>query len=131
MRIIRKYVVFDAPDIDAEASFWAAVLGGTTGNVENFDPDTWRDVLVDGRVVVAVQHAPDHRAPVWPPEPENDQRQQMHYDLYVERENVESALAEVLDLGAKLLRKAPDPGIGHGFHVLADPAGHPFCICWG
>lgn len=131
MRILRKYVVFDAPDMDAEASFWAAVLGGTVDNVENYDPGTWRDVLVDGEVVVAVQHAPDHRVPVWPPEGDQEQGQQMHYDLSVARDDVGAAVAEVRDLGAKPLRMAPDPDVRHGFHVFADPAGHPFCICWG
>ena len=32
---------------------------------------------------------------------------------------------EVLKLGATRL-----PGPGEGWRVYADPAGHPFCLCW-
>lgn len=39
-------------------------------------------------------------------------------------------LAEVMALGARLLQKAADPSAEHGFQVYADPAGHPFCLCW-
>ncbi len=131
MHILKKYVVFDAADIDREATFWASILGGTVGNVENFDPGSWRDVIVDGQVALAVQHAPDHQAPNWPPRDDADQRQQAHYDLIVERDAVEAAKEEALGLGATLLREAPDTTVGHGFHVFADPEGHPFCICWG
>ncbi len=37
---------------------------------------------------------------------------------------------EVLGLGATVLQQqyaATDP---EGFWVYADPAGHPFCLCW-
>jgi hypothetical protein len=33
-------------------------------------------------------------------------------------------------LGARLLQAA-DLTSRSGFQVYADPAGHPFCLCWG
>lgn len=41
-----------------------------------------------------------------------------------------AALEEALGLGATLLQPAAEPEEPGGFHVLADPAGHPFCLCW-
>jgi hypothetical protein len=33
-------------------------------------------------------------------------------------------------LGARLLKGADDLDSSSGFQVYADPAGHPFCLCW-
>jgi hypothetical protein len=33
-------------------------------------------------------------------------------------------------LGAKLLKAASDTTDPDNFQVYADPAGHPFCLCW-
>ena len=52
------------------------------------------------------------------------QSQQMHVDLWVE--DVESAEQEVLARGARLLKAVDDGPVP----VYADPAGHPFCLCW-
>lgn len=120
MEITRRHFVLDAPDLDAESSFWAAVLGGT---VEA--DDDWHTVVVDGHQALAVQLAPDHVRPVWPDGP---QRQQIHLDLYIR--DLQAAHAEVTGLGAQLLQAAEDPSAAAGFQVYADPAGHPFCLCW-
>jgi hypothetical protein len=32
-----------------------------------------------------------------------------------------------MSLGARVLKPA---GSGENFQVYADPAGHPFCLCW-
>ncbi len=50
--------------------------------------------------------------------------QQVHTDLVVA--DPDQAHAEVLALGAR----RPDVDPGAGFQVYADPAGHPFCMCW-
>lgn len=132
MRIVSRFIVFDAADIDAEAAFWASVLGGTVRASTDDGPyPDWRDVRVDGEVVLGVQLAPDHVAPQWLGTAPDRQRQQLHWDLYVARAEVEAACREVSDLGANLLQRAEDPEAADGFHVFADPAGHPFCICWG
>ena len=120
MRITRHIVVFDAADMSAESAFWAAVLGGTV--VTDHD---WHSVVVDGEWRVAVQLAPDHVPPDWP----NGTPQQIHLDLHVD--DLHSAHDEVMALGARLLQPAPDPNAAEGFQVYADPAGHPFCLCWG
>src|SRR5688572_19624679 len=61
MKMRKMLVVFDAADVSAESAFWAGVLDGTVQGDED-----WHDVVVDGKSVVAVQHAPDHVPPDWP-----------------------------------------------------------------
>ncbi len=120
VKINHRVVVFDAADLDAESSFWAGVLGGTV-DVE----DDWHMVLVDGRPVVGVQRAPGHVPPDWP---DGDPQQQIHLDLWVD--DIDAAHDEVMGLGARLLRVAAEPDAPDDFQVYADPAGHPFCLCW-
>ena len=115
MRIQHTVVVFDAADINRESSFWAAVLGGTI----LADTD-WHSIRVYGQPRMAVQLAPNHVPPDWP----DGSPQQIHVDLWVDE--VEPAEAEVLSLGARLLRAVDE----EQFRVYADPAGHPFCLCW-
>ncbi|KPN21506.1 MULTISPECIES: VOC family protein [Arthrobacter] len=121
MKIRRQVLAIDAPDLNVESTFWASMLGGT---VVETDYD-WHSIRVDGEKVLAIQLAPDHIRPQWP----DGQPQQMHLDLYVE--DLDSAHAEALALGAELLQAAPDTTVPNGFQVYADPAGHPFCLCWG
>ena len=120
MRITRQLVVFDAPDLRAESGFWAGLLGGTVDA-----EDDWHTVVVDGEPQVAVQLAPDHTPPDWP----HGTPQQIHLDLYVD--DVRAAHEEASRLGARLLQPARDLDVPSGFQVYADPAGHPFCFCWG
>lgn len=121
MNITRTIVVLDAADIGAVSSFWANLLGGS---VEA--DDDWHTVKVDGEERLAVQLAPDHVPPQWP---EGSPPQQVHLDLYVE--DIEAAHKEATEIGARLLKPADDPEAASGFQVYADPAGHPFCLCWG
>lgn len=120
MKISRAIVVLDAADLDAVSSFWSRLLGGT---VEA--DDDWHTVYVDGEPRMGIQLAPDHVPPQWP----DGTPQQIHLDLYVE--NVAAAHEEAMALGARLLKAADDPAADEGFQVYADPAGHPFCLCWG
>jgi predicted enzyme related to lactoylglutathione lyase len=120
VRINHQVVVFDAADLTAESSFWAGVLGGTV------DPeDDWHMVLVDGAPKVGVQLVPNHIPPDWP---DGVPQQQIHLDLWVD--DVTAAHDTVVSLGAKVLKKADDTESREGFQVYADPAGHPFCLCW-
>jgi predicted enzyme related to lactoylglutathione lyase len=119
MKINRQILVFDAADLAGESSFWAAVLGGTVDA-----EDDWHTIYVDGQPRMAVQLAPDHVPPEWP----DGTPQQIHLDLYVD--DVQAAHDEVVSLGAKLLKPADDPESSEGYSVYADPAGHPFCLCW-
>lgn len=119
MKITSQVVVFDAADLTAESNFWAGVLGGTVDT-----EDDWHMVLVDGRARVGVQLAPDHTPPQWP----DGAPQQIHLDLWVE--DIDAAHDEVMALGARLLQGAADNDQPDNFQVYADPAGHPFCLCW-
>jgi predicted enzyme related to lactoylglutathione lyase len=120
MRIARQILVFDAPDLTAESTFWASLLGGTVDT-----EDDWHTIRVDGSPRLGIQLAPDHVPPEWP----DGTPQQMHLDLYVD--DIKTAHDEALALGAKLLKPAEDIEAKDGFQVYADPAGHPFCLCWG
>lgn len=126
MEILKQYPVLDTDDVDAEADFWAAVLGGIAEPDFQSAAGELRAIVVDGREVLGIQLAPDHVRPQWPDGP---QHQQMHLDLYIA--DLEAAHAEVTGLGAELLQPAEDPAAARGFQVYADPAGHPFCLCWG
>jgi predicted enzyme related to lactoylglutathione lyase len=120
MDIYRRIIVFDAANLEEESTFWSKLLGGT---VEA--EDDWHSVYVEGKPVIGLQLAPDHVPPDWP----DGSPQQIHLDLYVE--DVRAAHAEAMSIGAKLLQAADDLDSAHGFQVYADPAGHPFCLCWG
>ena len=121
MRMLRRVVVFDASDLHAESSFWAAVLGGRV-----LADDDWHNVVdADGRWVMGVQLAPNHVPPDWP----DGTAQQVHLDLHVD--DIAAAHDEVMALGARLLQAADDLTVAQGHQVYADPAGHPFCLGWG
>lgn len=123
MDIKHRMIVFDAADIDAESAFWAAFLGGT---VQKWS-DRWRAIFVDGEWALGVQLAPDHVPPDWP----DGAPQQMHLDFYVEGiEAHDAAHVQVISLGGRLLKAAEDRAAARGAQVYADPAGHPFCVCW-
>jgi predicted enzyme related to lactoylglutathione lyase len=119
MKINHRVVVFDAADLSSESSFWAGVLGG-----EVDAEDDWHMVLVDGDPRIGVQLAPDHVPPDWP----DGTPQQVHLDLWVE--DIEEARMRVASLGARMLKAAEAGDSDDDFEVYADPAGHPFCLCW-
>jgi predicted enzyme related to lactoylglutathione lyase len=119
MKITSSVVVFDAADLGAESRFWAGVLGGTVDA-----EDDWHMVSVDGAPRVGVQLAPNHVPPDWP----DGTPQQIHLDLWVE--DFAGAHATVTSLGATVLKPAEDGAAPDAFQVYADPAGHPFCLCW-
>lgn len=117
----RQVIVFDAADLDAESSFWAAVLEGRV-----VKDDDWHSVLdATSEWRIGVQLAPNHVPPDWP----DGTPQQVHLDLHVDEPR--SAHEEVVRLGARLLQPAADLDASEGHQVYADPAGHPFCIGWG
>ncbi len=118
-RINHQVVVFDAADIGAESAFWAGVFGGEV-DVD----DGWHMVIVDGAPKVGVQHTPNHVPPEWP----DGNPQQIHLDLWVD--DFETAHDRVMDLGAVVLQEAEGGDDPDDFQVYADPAGHPFCLCW-
>ena len=121
MRINHQVVVFDAAELEPESTFWAALLDGTVDA-----EDAWHMVFVDGAPRVGVQLAPNHVVPDWP---YGTPEQQIHLDLWVE--DFAAAHDHVMSLGAKVLKPAATDGDSvDNFQVYADPAGHPFCLCW-
>lgn len=120
VRVRYQVVTFDAADLDAESTFWAGVLGGEVDR-----DDGWHMVLVDGEPRVGVQLAPDHVPPAWP---DGSPPQQVHLDLWVE--DIDAAHRCVTELGAQMLQPARGASSGDDFQLYADPAGHPFCLCF-
>ena len=111
-----KTVVFDAPDIKGLAGFYVELVGFT----EAYADDEWITLTGPAPWRVALQLAPDHVPPRWP---DPAYPQQYHMDITVA--DIEAAEEATLKLGATRL-----PGGGSSFRVYADPAGHPFCLCW-
>lgn len=121
MDIAFQVVAIDAADLQEVSSFWAGVYGGKVDA-----EDDWHMVFDrDGVPRIGVQLAPNHVPPQWP---DGEQQQQIHLDLWVA--DLQAAHDEVMALGATLLQAAPDRDAVEGFQVYADPAGHPFCLCW-
>ncbi|WP_171169397.1 VOC family protein [Streptomyces sp. I05A-00742] len=116
--------VIDCPDPAALAGFYGAVLDW---KVDASDPDWVWLRGPDGGTPLAFQKAPNHRPPRWP---DPDHPQQFHLDLTVgTREDLERAQREVISLGARFLHDSG--GTTSGYRVFTDPAGHPFCLCYG
>jgi predicted enzyme related to lactoylglutathione lyase len=102
-------LVVDTADPQAQADWWADVLGGTSG-ADPVHPWCW---------VEALPGAPFEYLVFTPvPEPKTV-KNRWHWDV------VSDDLDGLLAKGATLLR-APDDDID--WHVLADPEGNEFCV---
>ena len=106
----RLWISIDAPDASALAGFYAALLGM---DVTHDAPDG-AAITGDGTTVF-FQPVAGYTPPRWP-DPAHPQ--QAHLDVLVAERA--AARARALGLGATPL--------GDGPRVLADPAGHPFCL---
>lgn len=114
-------VALDCPDPAGLAGFYQGVLGGEVTK----DDDDWYDLRTPSGARIAFQRAEGHRPPDWPHAGQNSQ--QLHLDFDVA--DIETAQQAVLDLGATPLDLDDQDG-RRRFRVYADPAGHPFCLCW-
>lgn len=121
MKVEIAAIVLDAVDLEQESSFWSQLLGGTVERSASHHV-----VRCPGQPLVAIQHAPGHVPPRWP----DGEPQQVHVDLVVD--DIREAHGRAVALGARPLRPGtgPDIAASSGFQVYADPAGHPFCLCW-
>jgi len=111
-----ELLVIDCPDPWALSGFYEQLLGMRVLE----EGDRW--VIIGGsdrKPAVAFQRADDYRPPEWP---DPDHPQHMRIDVKVG--DLDSAQAQLVALGATVL-----PGRGDTYRVLADPVGHPFCIC--
>jgi catechol 2,3-dioxygenase-like lactoylglutathione lyase family enzyme len=129
------HTVLDCPDARALAEFYRELFGlryragdepavdGAAG--DGPEPDWLVLRHPDGSRALAFQQVSDYVAPTWPDGP---RPQMLHLDtivptvdeLYRHRDRASA-------LGAReLLNRTDDPD--EPLFVLADPAGHPFCI---
>ena|SRR5690349_1340659 len=125
------HTALDTTDVRGLAEFYRELLGVRyrPGDETPADGEDWL-VLVDehGRRVLAFQRVPRLDRPTWP---DPGVPQQMHLDFRVSSAGeLERHRERAERLGATLLldRTADDE---EPLYVLADPAGHPFCLMVG
>ena len=125
------HTALDAIDVRGLAEFYRVLLGVRyrPGDEPPADGEDWL-VLVDadGGRVLAFQEVPTLDRPTWPT---HDVPKQMHLDFRVPTlAELERHRVRAEQLGATLLLdRTDDPD--EALYVLADPAGHPFCILVG
>jgi len=129
------HTALDATDVRGLAEFYRVLLGvryrpGDEPPADgSADGEDWL-VLVDadGGRVLAFQEVPTLDRPTWPT---HDVPKQMHLDFRVPTlAELERHRVRAERLGATLLLdRTDDPE--EALYVLADPAGHPFCILVG
>jgi len=112
-----RAVAIDAPDIDRLATFYEQ-LAGWRRRPTGDDDDDWITLVTDDGWQIGLQQAVDHVPPDWPGQ---DRPQQAHLDFQVS--DIDAAADHAQQLGASLLQR------NERWHTLADPAGHPFCLC--
>jgi hypothetical protein len=125
------HTALDATDCRALAEFYRQFLGlhyrpGDEIPAEGDDDRNWL-VLLDPqeRRVFAFQTVPTLARPTWPT---HDVPKQMHHDFRVPTvDELERQRRRAEELGATLVydrtKTEEEP-----LYVLADPAGHPFCL---
>ncbi len=129
------HTALDATDVRGLAEFYRELLGvryrpgdepPTDGSAD--DEDWLVLVDADGSRVLAFQEVPTLDRPTWPT---HDVPKQMHLDFRVPTlAELERHRVRAEQLGATLLLdRTDDPD--EALYVLADPAGHPFCILVG
>jgi catechol 2,3-dioxygenase-like lactoylglutathione lyase family enzyme len=126
------HTAIDARDCRGLAEFYRELLGLRYRPGEEIPTDGSEDdadwlVLVDnqGNRVLTVQEKKDTTPPTWPSE---QVPMQMHMDFKVASvDELERHRQRAKDLGAtELYDRSQDEG--EPLYVMADPAGHPFCL---
>lgn len=128
---VLMHTAVDAVDVRGLAEFYRVLLGlayrpGDEAPVDGDDDADWL-VLVDaeGNRVLAVNGVDALERPTWP---SDEVPKQMHFDFRVPTvADLERHRARAEELGATLLYDRSDEE-GEPLYVLADPAGHPFCL---
>lgn len=129
---VLMHTALDATDARALAEFYRELLGlryragdepSPNGGIGDED---WL-VLVDGdgNRKLAFQRVPALARPTWP---SHDVPKQMHLDFRVPTvDELERHRRRAEELGARVLFDRTEE-LAEPLYVLADPAGHPFCI---
>ena len=125
------HTAIDARDCRGLAEFYRQLLGlryreGDAPPADGPDEADWLVLLDDnGDRVLTIQEKPDTARSTWPSE---DVPMQMHMDFKVPTvEDLERHREHAEKLGARLLHDRSQDA-GDPLYVLADPAGHPFCL---
>jgi catechol-2,3-dioxygenase len=132
---VLMHTALDATDCRGLAEFYRQFLGlryrpGDEVRAGGTDDDADWLVLLDpgGHRVLAVQEVSALARPTWP---DHAVPKQMHQDFRVPTiEELQRQRQRAEDLGATLLYDRTDDA-GEPLYVLADPAGHPFCLLVG
>jgi hypothetical protein len=132
---VLMHTALDATDCRNLAEFYRQFLGlryrpGDEIPSDGSDDDPDWLVLLDptGHRVFAFQQVPTLAQPTWP---SHDVPKQMHHDFRVPTiEELQRQTARAKELGATLLYDRTDDQ-DEPLYVLADPAGHPFCLLVG
>ena len=126
------HTAIDARDCRQLGEFYRQLLGlryreGDEPPTDGRPDDAEWLVLLDehGNRVLAIQEKQDTTPPTWPAE---DVPMQMHLDFKVPTvDDLERHRRRAENLGTRLLHDRSDDE-DEPLHVLADPAGHPFCL---
>lgn len=121
-----RSVVLDTTDVRGLAEFYRQLLGWEYLAGDEDSDDDWL-VLVHpgGGPRLAFQEVPELPEATWPG---TERPQQLHLDLSVtSRDELEAHHRRALELGARVLEDRSDDPVEQ-LYVLADPAGHPFCL---
>lgn len=129
---VLMHTALDATDVRVLAEFYRQLLGvryrpGDEPPADGAPDDEDWLVLVDdsGARVLAFQQVPTLPRPTWPA---HDVAKQLHLDFRVATaDELERHRRRAEDLGATLLLDRTDDR-DEALYVLADPAGHPFCL---
>ena len=132
---VLMHTALDATDCRGLAEFYRRFLGlryrpGDEIPTDGSDDDPAWLVLLDlaGHRVFAFQRVPTLMRPTWPA---HDVPKQMHHDFRVASiEELQRQRQRAEELGASLLYDRSDDD-SEPLYVLADPAGHPFCLLLG
>jgi hypothetical protein len=132
---VLMHTALDATDCRRLAEFYRQFLGlryrtGDEIPTDGSDDDADWLVLLDsaGHRVFAFQQVPALARPTWPT---HDVPKQMHHDFRVpDIDELHHQRQRAEELGATLLYDRTDDDT-EPLYVLADPAGHPFCLLVG
>jgi len=108
-------VTLDCPDVGRLAAFYAELTGG----VVKVSAGHWAMVACPDGTPICFQVSPGYAPPAWPDEVSS---QQLHLDFTVD--DLDATEARAVAAGATRYDVQPNDHC----RVLADPAGHPFCL---
>ncbi|MDQ0758978.1 VOC family protein [Streptomyces canus] len=107
----------DCPDPPALAEFYATLTGGKV----TYSAPEGAAMSVEGGPTMLFQRKENHSPASWP---DGEPSKQFHLDFYVD--DLDTGEASAVAAGATKVSFQPGDG---KWRVMADPAGHLFCIC--